>query len=1207
MSSIDSPNRLAVLCGYTAALFAVPIACGEDELAQRRFAPFSLAGSGHHLEVSGSDAGRYTVNTTGTDPYIRTIGAAEEMEPFTAYFIGFQYKAPVECEAFQVLMETPIGLRHFNSRLEKTDSWSWHFVDLSKLREPVKWLRFDFGNHNDRQFQVRDLRLIRAEPEFDVTKLEHFPFSLKEEGHHAEIESLPNGEIHVSTTGNDPYVSTKGMVPAHDPSIPYIIAFEYQAPPDFGDIVFHYGTTEGNFHSDAGVKEARGWTWHLFDFSDDGEGIGAELKRFRFDFGSREGLRFKIRNCRLIRATPELRLRAAVGDKAEQVDQFGISIKDVEPQNSAIETVRELDEKSIAVTLSAFRHLDLDAETKRFADLPSTAPPVPLGPRIVAGQGEHPDNHTVVRVLSRYQVCETQFLAFPPNIRGGVGVETGLNNAGRSFIAAWPVVSQESRAIRLFNPAGGSIGSIAVAKRLRPPFTVVTGDFDLDREGDEIAVAQRFLGQAGSSVLIYSTSGDEIASFPIPESTSKQSREICLLNSETSGLLVQDLSTQVALPLHSAGDSIDFSEADRFVRLFDSAFEDRDFNLGGREDRVSSLSTVKEGEIRETFDVGRMENIFWFDPQEVHNGSHSTWGTFPDGKYIRNSKYNFLGAAQWWSPLLKSGEIEGRSYREWTEDIDWERSAFGGAHRKSIKDYDSGVPTTWTAAFTHRWPVRLVDAISSQLDPNTWQPKYLLLNRSNETTGGGYFGKRLFDYGSQNLEQETLDKFYTYNQRAFHRRLAPAYRNNPEMTLAIEPNHENEIVSGSQSVGDYNSKNIEGFYQYLIALYGNLDGINRMMGSGFSEEFFDAPRNLLRGDWDKYQSDKLFFREWVEYNRTVIYRRIGAGYREALLAGFPSEMLKCHQIPDTYVFGSIVGISEGDVRISPIDWLLTTGAGFGFSRYGTYYKREHNIGQGAHSSGYDNMLIGEYASLNPSHEDALGQLLYLRDRGVSSLHVMWWPSDRDKGYNKAQESALREMIAKHDLPRRGLAGGVGHVRPWQGMDIASLGTADTNTGLIKSLKVDGSFEGSVYTVPFHAHVDIDVLRGKDQMQITESPTDLAIATGVRQGAVFEITFTIDDLDASAEEIRVDFHHAGIELKDKGVILDPLAIGQQVRVIYRVPLILDEVAFTLATAKGVASITDVSVVRHQDQAINLTRRIMQGKRHQGGVMFDVLPE
>ena len=52
-----------------------------------------------------------------------------------------------------------------------------------------------------------------------------------------------------------------------------------------------------------------------------------------------------------------------------------------------------------------------------------------------------------------------------------------------------------------------------------------------------------------------------------------------------------------------------------------------------------------------------MENIFWFDPQEEHNGDRATWGEFPDGKYVRNGLYNYLGSAHNWSPLLKKGDL----------------------------------------------------------------------------------------------------------------------------------------------------------------------------------------------------------------------------------------------------------------------------------------------------------------------------------------------------------------------------------------------------------------------------------------------------------------------------------------------------------------------------------------------------------------------
>ena len=134
-----------------------------------------------------------------------------------------------------------------------------------------------------------------------------------------------------------------------------------------------------------------------------------------------------------------------------------------------------------------------------------------------------------------------------------------------------------------------------------------------------------------------------------------------------------------------------------------------------------------------------------------------------------------------------------------------------------------------------------MEPISAKVDPKSGLPIYLLLDRKNDIKGGGYFGRKLFDYGSQNFENEALNKLYTFAQRAFYRKLAPAYRKNPEMTIAVEPNHENEIVSGSNSIGDYNPENLQGFYHYLKSLYGNLIQINKIMKTRFTADFFDAP------------------------------------------------------------------------------------------------------------------------------------------------------------------------------------------------------------------------------------------------------------------------------------------------------------------------------------------------------------------------------
>ena len=1037
---------------------------------------------------------------------------------------------------------------------------------------------------------------------FDIETYPYSPLSLSNRIHDLNLSQPSSGVYQIETTGNDPYVWLKPFKDAYQPALSYIIAFEYQVSEDFGDFVFYCQTGDKTKAIRTELKPSEQWQWHVFELSEKGNLTGQDIDAIRMDFGEQTSKTFKVRNLRLIETNRDLRLYAAVGEKLYQIQAFGVKVNQLKKQLSASETVRKTDDKSASVTLAVYRHLDLDAETKRLGKETLTRPPVPLGPKIVAGEGPHPDNHTVIRILSEYQVCETQFLAYPPTIRGGVGVETGKDQKKTSFIATWPLLSKQVHAIHLFNQAGGVRGNIQIANEIQPPFDLTVGDFVKESPGDEIAVISQNAQTAQPSLLVYSPSGKLLRRKKIKGGKGKYA----IITAGKDRLIAQEFDRN---KIHTIFPSQEVSKLDTEIQswsLFDSVYPDREFNGGKTEKNISTQIRVNKAKKPVYMDVGKMENKFWFDPQEKHGGDPATWGEFPDGTYVRNGLYNYLGSAQYWSPLLKSGEIENRSFKEWIEKIDWGKVFRSPSWRKSVADYNKGIPTVWSAGFSHRWSIGRMKSISSKMDPVNGLPEYLLLDRKNDPTGGGYFGETLFDYGSQHFENEALNSLYTYAQRAFYRKLAPAYRKNPEMTIAVEPNHENEIVSGSDSIGDYNTGNLEGFYHYLCSLYGNMESINQIMGTSFTTAFFDAPRDLLRGEWDHYDFENLFFQEWVEYNRIVVSRRVGTSYRECLLAGFPPELIKSHQIPDSYVFKSIVGISEGKKRISPIDWLLTTGAGFGFSRYGTYYDREHNIGQGAYSSGFDNMLVGEYASLNASHEKSLNQLLYLRNHGVSTLHVMWWPSNLDKGFNQAQESALREMISKHDTPRKGLAGGIREIRPWRGetksFDIASLGTGPSHTGLLKSLQKDGTFEGTVYAVPFHAHVNIEVLNEQKATNLSPKPKDFASIPHTRPGSVIEVSFKVK---GKTDNLLIDFAHGGIKLSDKSIRLDQIEAGQQVRLVYKIPLLMDEIKLLASTGQKI-NIEDLLVVHHQDQVINLAKKIMTGKRHQGGVTFACLP-
>jgi hypothetical protein len=93
--------------------------------------------------------------------------------------------------------------------------------------------------------------------------------------------------------------------------------------------------------------------------------MGKQIDALRMDPGEQNNKIFRIKNLRLIETTRELKLYAALGEKINLVDTFGIGLKDLKTQVSSTETVRYQDEKSLSITQAVYQYLDLDAETKR--------------------------------------------------------------------------------------------------------------------------------------------------------------------------------------------------------------------------------------------------------------------------------------------------------------------------------------------------------------------------------------------------------------------------------------------------------------------------------------------------------------------------------------------------------------------------------------------------------------------------------------------------------------------------------------------------------------------------------------------------------------------------------------------------------------------------------------------------------------------------
>ncbi|MEM7014084.1 MAG: hypothetical protein AAF585_21705, partial [Verrucomicrobiota bacterium] len=160
---------LSLLIGAMAAA-ADPGGAEESEALHWLSQPhrkITFAPQGYDLGRIDLPNGVIRIETTGTDPYLFTQGIAEHIDPFTPYRIAFQYLLEGEALDFQILYKTPSGLKPIDRKLEPAKDWRWFFAELPDGK-PVEWLRFDFGNHADRQLQMRDCRLIKAIPSFDI-------------------------------------------------------------------------------------------------------------------------------------------------------------------------------------------------------------------------------------------------------------------------------------------------------------------------------------------------------------------------------------------------------------------------------------------------------------------------------------------------------------------------------------------------------------------------------------------------------------------------------------------------------------------------------------------------------------------------------------------------------------------------------------------------------------------------------------------------------------------------------------------------------------------------------------------------------------------------------------------------------------------------------------------------------------------------------
>ena len=113
-----------------------------------------------------------------------------------------------------------------------------------------------------------------------------------------------------------------------------------------------------------------------------------------------------------------------------------------------------------------------------------------------------------------------------------------------------------------------------------------------------------------------------------------------------------------------------------------------------------------------------------------------------------------------------------------------------------------------------------------------------------------------------------------------------------------------------------------------------------------------------------------------------------------------------------------------------------------------------------------------------------------------------------------------------------------------------------------------------YVVPFHAHAAIETLSSQPSLAVGPKPIQLAMAQDLRQGAVLETTFRMGK-GQNPGSLSLNLLHDGVVLKDAEVSLGQLREGQEVRVIHKIPLILNKLALEISAISGESKIEELS--------------------------------
>lgn len=845
---------------------------------------------------------------------------------------------------------------------------------------------------------------------------------------------------------------------------------------------------------------------------------------------------------------------------------------------------------------------------------------VSQAPMIVAGQGEDGANNTLIRVFNTSQACTSQFLAFPADVQGGVIVKTGNSSSGQALIAAaaYDATRNAAKSIKVFDTYG-SLRYSFTPQGVEAPYTIEIGKFLPGSDKNYIFVASKFSDGSGSKYELYDLDdGSFKKSVNGGFEKGVKSQRITLAaysqdgeDSEYQKLIVTFLESKAVYYLDCSDSSWTKSDIqlDRNASgVYDSAFPG-ELVASLKEDTFSNVKIYGSG-VSENLD-GNLLNVGYKE-----NRFYSTYAKpNPDG-YVDYAEFNHIrtdlgnGVTE---KLNKFGKAELQELVEYLQNATYEEWEYVFGTREKQK-YHSQY-NVWEPCFTHRWnAIQAMQNLVAVVDRTTGSPAYASIGRDNE---GGVYQEldSSFLIGTYADGIPELAKLRLYPLRTMLQQLAVEFRGSsgePERLVDVSPVHEQEInVAGS--IGDYHPNMIEGFRKYLLGLYGSVENINRKFGTNFaSEAEIDAPRydpdgrntQQSRGEWDVYGKSE-YFTQWSLYTRNIINKRILEAYREALLAGFPPEAINAHQIPEGDAVSGFLG--EADTRISPTDVVSICGTAYGGTRYGYFCDDVNNFIQLAYGGGHYNSTLGEYSSLSTDPDKAYAQLKYLASHGVKFTHIIVPYDTKDTMYSlvKTAEEEAIGRLQREDQPRKTATGGTGASVPVRRGDasynIVQLGDSDKN-GLLKSVKQDGSWEGSVYLVPFHSQVAVkEIEMRKTDVGYTSSPMK-----GFQYGDQAELTF-LASCSGNAS-VKIEVYHAGYLLEDATAVYEIGAQQTPYRYVFSNQLSMEDIEIRMTFSGGDLRQIKVENLQCTSQVESVAHKYFgdtTAAASKGGVSFDVV--